>query len=143
MVKNLELVDKSTIILYAEIKNITGELCLTKKSTGDCHLELKFVLNSKEEFIHSKASDFFHALVILRAELKKHGFMIGLNGARIDFFPSNMSLQMSSGQVGYLLENGLQGTKKLRTFDPCDDVSKLVDYDQQVTAFNAWRGSLN
>lgn len=89
-----------------------------------------------------KGLNFFDALCDLRAKLEEKGYFLCINGSRIDFYPSNMTLQMSLGLVGYKIELGIQATEKLNTFDECLDLKKLVTVSEQKSFFSKWLKSL-
>lgn len=87
-------------------------------------------------------SNFYTALFGLRALLEPKNIVICINGCRLDFVCSSMGQQMSQGRVGYIIEMGKQGTNKARTFDYCDDESKLATIDVQMNYIRQWEKSL-
>ena len=86
--------------------------------------------------------NFYTALFGLRALLEPKNIVICINGCRLDFVCSSMGQQMSQGRVGYIIEMGKQGTNKARTFDYCDDESKLATIDVQMNYIRQWKKSL-
>ena len=86
--------------------------------------------------------NFYTALFGLRALLEPKNIVICINGCRLDFVCSSMGQQMSQGRVGYIIEMGEQGTNKARTFDYCDDESKLATIDVQMNYIRQWKKSL-
>ena len=86
--------------------------------------------------------NFYTSLFGLRALLEPKNIVICINGCRLDFVCSSMGQQMSQGRVGYIIEMGKQGTNKARTFDYCDDESKLATIDVQMNYIIQWKKSL-
>ena len=89
-----------------------------------------------------KDSDFYLALFGLRALLEPNNIVICINGYRLDFVCSSMGQQMSQGRVGYIVEMGKRATNRARTFDHCDDDSKLVTVAEQSAYVKQWSESL-
>ncbi|MFQ6553052.1 hypothetical protein AAD018_012005 [Aestuariibius insulae] len=87
--------------------------------------------------------DLFDAFCEMRRFLEKGGFLVRCNGARLSFFPSNMSRSMSNGLVGYVLTKGQAASRAdlVRTFDQYsgDDLSRV---DEQKEFFQKWLSSL-
>lgn len=91
-----------------------------------------------------EAWDYFSALTKLRLALECEGFLIGCVGSMKNFYPSNMSLDMGLGKVGYFLEIGKKVGRSApaRVFDECDDVNKLATVESQKFFFENWRSSI-
>lgn len=58
----------------------------------------------------ASALDMFTALVRLRLQLEPDGWMIALQGARRDTYPSRMSTDMAGGRKIYVLRPGQKAT---------------------------------
>jgi len=89
-----------------------------------------------------EGSDFYTALFGLRTLLEPKNIVMCINGCRLDFVCSSMGQQMSQGRVGYIIEMGKRGTNRVRTFDHCDDNSKLATVNDQMEYINRWKNSL-
>lgn len=50
-------------------------------------------------------------------------------------------MQMTYGEVGYILEIGKKGTKRISTFDKCDDITKLATIEEQKSYYEKWKNS--
>lgn len=104
---------------------------------------VEIVFGYKDFECKEEGQDFFTVLQELRKKLERVKIFIGINGARKDFYPSNMARQMSLGQVGYILTIGERALIKGRTFDQCIDWSLIGTVEEQETYYNDWLKSLN
>lgn len=88
--------------------------------------------------------DYFSALSKLRLKLEEKGLLLGCIGSLENFYPSNMSLDMGLGKVGYLMEMGEKSgrSSQARVFDICYDVQKLASVESQKKYFQMWKDSL-
>lgn len=116
---------------------------LVFNSYPDCSKDVELTLLSSEIGEYKfQDRDFYAALLGLRVLLEPENIVICVNGCRSDFVCSSMAQQMSKGRVGYIVEMGKRGTNKARTFDYCDDESKLATVDFQMNYIRKWRESL-
>lgn len=82
-----------------------------------------------------KGIDLLDAFNQLRSFIEKNGFLILVNGARINVWASGMLRDMSNGISTYVLEeNGNQHIVNI--FDPC--VSDIVEFEEQKKFHNNW-----
>lgn len=129
------------VLLHANGQFYYG--CLrTKASSDSCFISLIVDIGVKLIELDSSSGDFFNALVKVREELEKEHYMLCCNGSRLNFYPSNMSIQMSKGKVGYLLELGVRASKKARTLDLCDKLEYMSTVSSQLIFFKKWKDQL-
>ncbi len=129
------------VLLYANERLFSGTL-KTKVSSNSCSIFLSVDIEVKKIELDSSCDDFFNALISIRKTLDKENYMLCCNGSRRDFYPSNMSLQMSKGKVGYLLELGKRASNKSRTLDSCKSLEHLSTVGAQLAFFEKWKESI-
>lgn len=132
---------KHEALLYANEQFFKGKIN-TRISNDTCYIRLSVSCGVKEIELGSCGSDFFNTLIDIRKELEKDNYIICCNGTRKNFYPSNMSLQMSKGKVGYLLEFGVRASNKARTFDLCDKLECMSTVSSQLAFFKKWKESI-
>lgn len=136
----MNLVHQKVAIYNNKIKE-NAELILESYSDSSENVGLTLVLAELGRY-KFQDGDFYTALFGLRALLEPKNIVICINGSRLDFVCSSMGQQMSQGKIGYIIEMGKRGTNKARTFDYCDDESKLTSVDEQIDYINRWKNSL-
>lgn len=67
--------------------------------------------------VHGRGPDLFDALVDVRRQLEVDGWLLALQGARRDTFPSGMTREMAGGARVYVLRVGEQARDTVGTFD--------------------------
>lgn len=131
--------NQKVVILNGQVKQ-NAELLFN--SYSDYSKDVELILSSSEMGEYRfQDGDFYTALFGLRALLEPEDIVICINGCRLDFVCSNMARQMSRGRVGYTIEIGERGSNRIRTFDNCDDVSKLATVEQQTKYIKKWQDS--
>ena len=87
--------------------------------------------------------DYFSLLSKLRNSLDE-GMLLGCVGAVENFYPSNMSLDMGLGKVGYIAELGKPATRESGAFvfDICSCPEKLATVKDQEKFHKKWLESL-
>lgn len=133
--------EHQTVVIYNNNIKEKAELIFESYSDTSENVGLTLVLDKTGSY-KFQDSDFYKALFGLRALLEPKSIVVCINGCRLDFVCSSMSQQMSQGRVGYIIEMGKQGTNKVRTFDHCNDKSKLATVDEQLEYINRWKNSL-
>ncbi len=88
--------------------------------------------------------DYFTALTKLRYLLEKKGLLIGCNGALEYFYPSNMSLDMGLGKIGYMTVMGQPSTREAvaSVFEQTDCIEGLSTVDEQIKFHKRWKKSI-
>jgi hypothetical protein len=132
--------DKFEIKLFRNSESIVGTFELSKDASL-CKLKLTFNIDNKLIVEESDATDFFSGLLEIREKLDAKKIYVGCTGARKDFYPSRMAIQMSDGRVGYLLEPGKGSKTKAKTFDKFEDTHLLATVDEQRIFFTDWCNS--
>lgn len=85
----------------------------------------------------------FGALCALRVYLELDGWFLLCNGARLNVYPSRMSLQMSGGSKAYLLEMGRQSRKdNLIDIFGAAELADVTTVSEQKLFFEQWLKSL-
>lgn len=89
------------------------------------------------------AGDLFDALILIRLETEKHGYLMLCNGARRDAYPSRASRQMGGGRRLYLFKNGMQAQRKdwVDIFEPAE-YEQVETVAEQRVAYETWLTSL-
>lgn len=136
----MNIVHQKVAIYNNKIKE-SAELIFESYSDSSENVGLTLVLAELGRY-KFQDGNFYTALFGLRALLEPKNIVICINGCRLDFVCSSMGQQMSQGRVGYIIEMGKQGTNKARTFDYCDDESKLATIDVQMNYIRQWKKSL-
>ena len=136
----MNIVHQKVAIYNNKIKE-NAELIFESYSDSSENVGLTLVLAELGRY-KFQDGNFYTALFGLRALLEPKNIVICINGCRLDFVCSSMGQQMSQGRVGYIIEMGKQGTNKARTFDYCDDESKLATIDVQMNYIRQWEKSL-
>ncbi len=136
----MNIVHQKVAIYNNKIKE-SAELIFESYSDSSENVGLTLVLAELGRY-KFQDGNFYTALFGLRALLEPKNIVICINGCRLDFVCSSMGQQMSQGRVGYIIEMGKQGTNKARTFDYCDDESKLATIDVQINYIRQWKKSL-
>ena len=129
------------VAIYNNKIKESAELIFESYSDSAENVGLTLILNKIGSY-KVQDSDFYLALFGLRALLDPNNIVICINGCRLDFVCSSMGQQMSQGQVGYIIEMGKRATNRARTFDYCDDESKLVTVAEQSAYVKQWSESL-
>ena len=129
------------VAIYNNKIKESAELIFESYSDSAENIGLTLILNKIGSY-KVQDSDFYLALFGLRALLEPNNIVICINGCRLDFVCSSMGQQMSQGQVGYIIEMGKRATNRARTFDYCDDESKLVTVAEQNAYVKQWSESL-
>ena len=135
----MDVVHQKVAIYNNKVKENAELILESNTSYEDVRLTLVFGQSNMYDY---KDSDFYLALFGLRALLEPNNIVICINGCRLDFVCSSMGQQMSQGQVGYIIEMGKRATNRARTFDYCDDESKLVTVAEQSAYVKQWSESL-
>lgn len=128
------------IYMLYEGQRLPTELELKYDNTF-AYIKLVNLHNSEFKF-NASGANYFEALCNLREQIEPLGYLLCINGSRLDFYPSNMTLQMSLGLIGYEITFGHQGRNKVNTFDECLDISKLATVVEQKNYFLNWVKSL-
>jgi hypothetical protein len=87
----------------------------------------------------AEADDLFTALVELREQLEAAGWLLQVNGARVDAYPSRMALD-SGGRQLYVLRPGRHATGEdlVDTLAPLED-GRAGTVAEQRENFDRWR----
>ena len=136
----MNIVHQKVAIYNNKIKE-SAELIFESYSDSSENVGLTLVLAELGRY-QFQDSDFYKALFGLRALLEPKNIVICINGCRLDFVCSSMGQQMSQGKVGYIIEIGKRATNRARTFDRCDDESKLTTINKQMDYIRQWSESL-
>lgn len=112
-----------------------------KYDNAFAYIKLVNMYDSEFKF-KASGTNYFEALCNLREQIEPLGYLLCINGSRLDFYPSNMTLQMSLGLIGYEIVFGHQGRNKINTFDECLDNNKLAIVVEQKKYFSNWVKSL-
>ncbi|WP_245959611.1 hypothetical protein [Prauserella flavalba] len=84
--------------------------------------------------------DMFDALVSLRRQIEPLGWLIALQGSRLDTYPSGMARDMGGGLKVYVMRPGRAATRAdlVATLDDAE-VAQLATVDEQRAYWDAWR----
>lgn len=90
--------------------------------------------------VTGRGNDLFGSLVDARLQLEASGWLLAVQGARRDTYPSGMLRDFGGNQV-YVLERGKPAREKARTFAdaPIDMVATVAD---QENAYHEWLASV-
>jgi hypothetical protein len=94
--------------------------------------------------VRREGSDLFEALKCVRRELEKFGLRIGVNGARLDAWPSSLSRHAGGATRLFPLKMGVSSNDyhiAVRTFDPAE-FDTLSTVDQQEDYLHRWAESV-
>ncbi|WP_201578709.1 hypothetical protein [Psychrobacter sp. Pi2-52] len=130
----MDFVHKKVAIYNNKVKE-NAELMFESNISSSEGVRLTLVFSQSDTYDYQD-SDFYRAL------LEPKNIVMYINGCRLDFVCSSMGQQMSQGKVGYILEMGKRATNRARTFDRCDDESKLTTINKQMDYIRQWSESL-
>jgi hypothetical protein len=101
------------------------------------------VLNFENRRIKARDDNFFNALQTIRRQIEPEGYRLNCYGASLNVYPSNMSLDMGSGDKAYKLTLGqpAKSTDIVDIFDTGSDMV-LATVDKQEAFYNSWFNSL-
>ena len=125
----IPLVRSSTVVGHIDIS--------ISKSESRCELsELK--RNGKKEIY--VGSIYIECLQRLGEEYKNLGCFVGCDGSLTNFLSMGMSLSMSLGKVGHLVNIGSKPTRQdmVRTFEVPENFSDLSTLSYQLAFQNSW-----
>lgn len=128
---------KKNVVIYNKNNKEKANIFLLESENINEDVEIILALSDYKEYRKS-GRDFFSTLLDLRELLDTQDITIAINGCRYDFNCSSMSIQMSRGMVGYILEIGKKGSHKVRTFDTCENRVKLATVDKQMEYYKRW-----
>jgi hypothetical protein len=95
------------------------------------------------ESVVFSGDNLFSALCSLREYLELDGWYLLCNGARLNAYPSGMSLQMSRGRKVYLLEMGRQSRRdSLIDIFGAAELAEVATVAEQRLFFEQWLKSL-
>ena len=97
-------------------------------------------LSYRHGLVSGDGPDMFEALVQVRRQIEANGWLIAVQGARRDTYPSGMARDMGGGEKVYILRSGEQ----TRLEDLVDtiasaDPSIIATVDQQEEYWESWR----
>jgi hypothetical protein len=100
-------------------------------------------LDGPDQPLSATGRDLFEALAAVRCQLEAVGWLIAVQGARRDTYPSGMLRDMGGARRVYVLVPG----RPVSTADTVDtfadaDPADLGTVDAQRQHYQAWRGSL-
>lgn len=88
-----------------------------------------------------EGADLFEALVKVRLQLESVGWLIAVQGARLDTYPSGMARDMGGGEWVYVLDRGRDATLADRVDTLASaEVEKLATVADQERYFRDWWG---
>lgn len=97
----------------------------------------------RRDLYTATASDMFEALVRLRQQLEPHGWMIAVQGARRDAYPSGMARDMGGGMKIYVMCPGraasMDDLVETLADAPVEQLSTVAD---QRAYWEAWLAEL-
>lgn len=93
--------------------------------------------------LSGQGGDLWEALVVLRLELERLGFLLSCNGSRRNVFPSAMLRQTSGGRLAYALTlpRGDHAGPAVDILDPAGPTHDLTTVALQREWFDAWLAS--
>jgi hypothetical protein len=108
------------------------------RSAWDDH---RLELDGPEGMVVGTGPDQFEALVAVRRTLEKTGWLIAVQGARRDTYPSGMARDMGQGHQVYICRPGCAANREdlVGTLDDAE-IEKLATVDEQRRYFEAWLG---
>lgn len=83
--------------------------------------------------VEARRSDAFEALCVVREQLERRGWRLGLVGAQIDVWPSGMARDQGGGLSAYRWSDG-QVISVVDTFEPADPSTTATVAKQQEVA---------
>ena len=81
------------------------------------HGDYQVELDGPTGTVTGRAGDLFDALVEVRRQLEPDGWLVAVQGARRDTYPSGMARDMGGGASVYVLRLGEPARERVRTFD--------------------------
>ncbi len=81
--------------------------------------------------------DLFEVLAQIRLQIEPLGYLLLCNGARVDAYPSSMSLEMSKGRVLYVLRMGVSPRRTVDLFGRADP-AMVGTVAEQSEFYRSW-----
>jgi hypothetical protein len=100
----------------------------------------RIVLDGPEGVVDVVGRDLFAALQDVRRRLEHSGWIIAVQGSRVDTYPSGMLRDMLGGRRVYVLEMGrhVERAHLVDTFAEAD-VQQIGTVDEQIEFYRQWR----
>jgi hypothetical protein len=136
MIKNANEIKSIEIYHRGAIKVI--DLSIFRIDENDM---ITISMNIEGENYSYTSNNYFDAFCDARNDQEKNDITFCCNGARMNVYPSRMSLQMSLGRKAYEFELGLPAKKIVDIFDKCD-IETIVNVSEQREFYQIWIDSL-
>jgi len=108
------------------------------------HSSMRVHFQSKSfDFVTTESSSLFEAITKYRELIEPKGFRLLCNAARVDAYPSRMTLQMAYGRKIYVLHKGQPARRAdlVDIFDPAP-FETVGTINEQKDFFDKWLASL-
>lgn len=102
--------------------------------------DYRIVLDGPDSALTASGPDLFEALTRLRRQLEAQGWLIAVQGARRDTYPSGMARDMGGGERVYVQYPGRKAHSDdlVDTLAPTDNLDSLATVDEQEREHLRW-----